>query len=275
MRIVQIVLPGASEYERKAQRADQAALTGKADVAVMALDEAARESAGMAHVYATGEIPASAFAGFPLPYVASADIRKTRLSFRTPAPPAIVVAPLGETDGRHQLVPEAVEERYFENPVPPMNRRMEASRTIGAFARPSVRRMIEQTLARVERFRSDVTWTLYDRVPAPEDLAGVDIWVDPAADEGDYDGFVAEALVVGLPVVASRTPINVLRLEQGRTGMLVPPSDPNEMTHAILAALFKPEVCEPKRVASRQTISKFRARNRLRVLLQVYEQLNR
>jgi glycosyltransferase involved in cell wall biosynthesis len=107
----------------------------------------------------------------------------------------------------------------------------------------------------------------------PEDLASVDIWVDPAIDDNDLDGFVAEGLVVGLPVVATRTAINVLRLEQGRTGFLVPPRDPNEMTHAILSALFKTEVAESRQFAARQTVSKFRARQRLRILTRIYETL--
>src|SRR5688572_5145767 len=122
MRIAQIVLPGASEYERKSQRADYAVLAGKADVAVMTAEEAAQSGASVAHVYASGEISASAFAGFSLPYVASADVRKSRLSFRALAPPALVVSPLAQTEGRTLLLPEVVEEWYFENPVPPKDR---------------------------------------------------------------------------------------------------------------------------------------------------------
>ena len=90
--------------------------------------------------------------------------------------------------------------------------------------------------------------------------------------ENDFDGFVAEGLVFGLPLVASRTPINAQRLEQGRTGFLVPVNDPNEMTHAILTALFKTEASESRQNAARQTASKFRARQRLRILERLYEQ---
>jgi glycosyltransferase involved in cell wall biosynthesis len=145
--------------------------------------------------------------------------------------------------------------------------------TIGSFARDSTRNHVEQTLHRIERFREDVQWKLFAAPPAPEDLADVDLWVDPAVEENDFDGYVAEALVVGLPVVAARTPINSLRLEKGRTGWLVPRRDPNEMTHAILSALFKPEGTQAMVEAAKQTISKFRARQRLRVLLQLYETL--
>ena len=137
--------------------------------------------------------------------------------------------------------------------------------------RDGVRPLIEQTMHRLDRTRDDVRWQLFEAPPAPVDLTGVDIWVDPAVEESDYDGFVAEALVAGLPVVATRTAINTQRLEKGRTGLLVPPGDANEMTHAILSALFRPEVASNKVAAARQTASRFRARQRLRVLMHLYE----
>lgn len=177
-----------------------------------------------------------------------------------------MLSPLGTP-----ALPEAVEDAWFE-PRPRISREV---KIVGSFDRRPLRNNVEQTVARIQRFRSDVAWHLYDRVPTPDDLAGVDAWVDPAADPNDFDGFVAEALVVGLPVVAARTPLNALRLEQNRTGWLVPPNDPNEMTHAILAALFKTEVAQTRQLAARQTVSKFRARHRIRVLTPLYETIDR
>ena|SRR5258708_3505875 len=165
-------------------------------------------------------------------------------------------------------LPEAVEEAHF---VAPAARRRLAGDpfTLGTFNRRKVRAMIERTIPRIHRTREDVEWLLLDEPPRPEDFAQFDAWVDPAIDEDDYDGFVAEALVAGKIVVASRTAINVKRLEKGRTGILVPPNDANELTHAILAALFKPEVAQQKIEAARQTISKFHPRQRLRALNQL------
>jgi glycosyltransferase involved in cell wall biosynthesis len=137
--------------------------------------------------------------------------------------------------------------------------------------RPSTQNIIDQTHARIHRFRDDIIWHLFTHQPSPAELAQLSAWIDPAVEEDDFDGLTAEALVTGLPVVASRTPINVQRCEQGRTGFLIPPRDPNELVHAILAALFKPEVANPKISAARQTASKFRIRQRLRVLQQIYE----
>jgi hypothetical protein len=265
MRIAHIVLPDASEYERKSQRADQAALREKHDVTVTPIESIANVEADLAHVYAGSELPASPFVRFPLLYVASSDVRTSRWSWRRPVRPRFVVSPLGDDP-----LPEVVEDHYFQTKERREERPAE-QKIIGSFGRSSVRNSVEQTMARIRRFRTDVDWQIFEHAPSPEDLASVDAWVDPAVEENDFDGFVAEALVVGLPVVATRTAINVLRLEKGRTGFLVPPRDPNEMTHAILSALFKTEVAESRQFAARQTVSKFRARPRLRILNRLYE----
>jgi len=265
MRIAQIILPDASPYERKSQRADQAGLAERHEVMVVSPEEARARGADVAHVYAAEALPASAFAGFPVPYVASAEVARSRWSWRKAVGPRVLLTP--------ENVPEAVEERYFEA------RGLRAGSAggdsiVGSFARPETRNMVEQTIARIHRFREDVRWMSFESPPTPDDLAGVDVWVDPAVRETDYCGFVAEALVIGLPVVAARTTLNAKRLEHGRTGWLVPTRDPNEMTHAILNILFKPEVAGSRIRAARETVSKFRARLRIRVLIDLYETLN-
>ncbi len=232
MKIAQIVAPGASEYERKSQRVDFAALTQAGHQ--VAVYQSADVDAEIAHVYGKA--------------------RRVRI-------PHVVDAELA--------IPEAVEERYWSAA---RERRLESG-GIAAALRKSVRNIIEQTYARLTRTRDDIEWRLLERPPAPAELAEVAVWVDPALTDDDRDGFVAEALVSGNVVIASRTTINVQRLEKGRTGFLVPPNDPNELTHAILAALFKPELGQAKASAARQTISKFRPRQRLRALTPLYESL--
>jgi glycosyltransferase involved in cell wall biosynthesis len=181
---------------------------------------------------------------------------------RKPVPPRELVTPFN--------VPEAVEDEWFAAAGTMRDTRV-APYVVASFGRPSVRNIVELTVARIHRFRDDVVWTQFDRPPAPSDLHGVDAWVDPALQDDDYDGFVAEAIVAGKPVVASRTPLNSSRLEKSRTGFLVPRNDPNELTHAILAALFKLEVAELKIEAARQTSGRFRARQRIRALERIYE----
>ena len=270
MRIVQIVVAGAGEFEKKSQRIDFASLSTNHEVIVAAIHDA--PDADIAHVY--GPVPRSI--RLTMPYVASTEPAHSRFSFRRVVQPAAILCsaaampPLsrqqsGSMAAALQIVPEAVEDIYF-TPVASPGRNI-----IGTFARASIANIVDQTLHRIGRFRDDVTWNLFDRPPTPDDLAGVDVWVDPAIEEHDLDGFVAEATVSGKIVAASRTEVNAQRLEHGRTGFLVPRNDPNELTHAILAALFKPEVARQKIEAARQTAGKFRPRQRVRVLERIYE----
>jgi hypothetical protein len=277
MRIAQILLDDASAYERKAQRIDAVALAAAGHEVFVAAPSPAPE-ADIAHVYGGSLLPSSAFVGFRIPYVSSGHVIRGRFAFRRPAVPRAVVMPVEQlrpvvteqarAESPVSIVPEAVEDRYFASP----SRVEREVRVIGTYGgnRKDVQSMVDRTRIRLERTRSDVRWEVFREEPSPEQLAGLDAWVDPAVDPFDLDGYVAEAAASSLVVVASRTPINTTRLEQGRTGFLVPAGDPNETTHAILAALFKHEAAQQKQQAAKQTISKFRARQRVRALLSVY-----
>jgi hypothetical protein len=253
MRIQQLVTPGASELDRKLQRIDAAALP---DLYVAGEPD-------LVHVYGPIVEPP------PARYVAASAPKKRRFAFRQPRHPERVIALLPMEGAA--VVPEAVEERYFAPPSG--NGRSSGNKIVGYFARPSIENLLEQMQARLARFRDDVDFHPFAATPQPEDFDACDAWIDPALDDSDADGFVAEALVRGVSVVAARTEINVHRGEKGRTVFLVPPRDPNELTHAILAALFKPELSETRRAAARQTISRFRPRQRARALAALYESL--
>ena len=233
MRVAQVTLRNASEYEKKCRRVDRAALAAEHEI----VDS--ERGADVVHVYGAG-------------------VRRPRFWSRV-----VPITPL--KDARETFVPEAIEEHYFAQNT-------SETTAIGVFVRPSVRKLLEQTRIRLHRTRDDVDWRLFDRVPTPDDFAQVAVWLDPAVADDDFDGFVAEALAMGRIVVAGRTPINVQRLEHGRSGFLVRP-DANEMTHAILTALFKPEMGRPRSDAARQTVSKFKSRQRVRVLTALYERL--
>jgi hypothetical protein len=253
--IAQLVLPGASEYESKSQRIDFASLSAEDDVRIGEVADA-----DLIHFYAPDDMRVD----LKLPYVSNVWPKRRR--FRRTAQPERVITPL--KDSIDSFIPEAVDEIYFAG-----EEKQPHKPTVGTFARPPLRNIIEQTAARIQRYRDDVDWLLFDTAPSPDDLRGVDVWVDPAMSDSDFDGFVAEAIVAGTAVIASRTTINVQRLEKGRTGVLVPPGDPNEWTHAILAALFKPEFRHSKRIAAQQTASKFRPRHRARALIELYESI--
>lgn len=246
MIIAQVVAPGASEYERKCQRIDAAALAESHDVRT-----GDARGADVVHTYGRRGIVTSG-----------------RFVWRKFRRNRAVTTPLKESAGT--FLPEAVDERWFGSAPP---RREPQKPTIGTFRRASVAGLVERTLSRIHRFRDDIDWLLFDEAPEIEALCGLDAWIDPAMQDDDFDGFTSEALVAGVAVVAVRTPVNHQRLEQGRTGFLVPPNDPNELTHAILAALFKPELRQMKIAAARQTAAKFRPRQRLKALTQLYESI--
>lgn len=261
MRIAQLILPGASQYERKSQRLDAAQLAAAGHDVRLVDDPSGFD---LAHLYGPATLPRRRLT---VPYLASGTMR--RGWWQPPMPqPRYVVAPI-ERQGS-TLLPEAVDEAFF------VAREAGGPRlVVGTFVRPSVKNVIELTMHRLALTRDDITWYLFDAPPKPEELGEVGVWIDAATQPDDYDGCTAEALTAGLPVVASRTPINLQRTEKGRTAMLVPVNDPNELTHAILAGLFKPEVSQQRAAAARQTISKFRPRQRLRALLPLYETLLR
>jgi hypothetical protein len=298
MLVAQLLLPHASHYERKSQQIDADALSARYELLTCTVDhDMARTSGGealpicglagtlrargceVAHLYGDPAAAPALLRGFGLPYLSSNPPPASRLPWKRTARPAALITPLasastGTSSGplRHP-VPEAVADRWFETaPSSPSNGQ---KKSVGSFgpARKNLMTMIERVFARIERVRDDVEWSVFDEPPTPEELATVDLWADPAESD-DLDGFVAEALVSGKTVVATRTPINLERLNFGRDGILVPPSDPNEMTHAILTALFKPEA-GGRRVPATRSGSKFRPSVRAAALTRLYETVTR
>jgi glycosyltransferase involved in cell wall biosynthesis len=266
MRIAQLILPGASHYERKSQRIDAAQLNAAGHVVEVVDGDVAGGPTGfdLAHIYGPPTLPRRRL---NVPYVANAAMRRSWWQLPM-SQPDVVVAPVQKEGST--LVPEAVDGSWFGTAEA-----RDSGLVVGTFVRPSVKNVIEQTMHRLAVIRDDITWYLFDTPPAVEELSQVGAWLDPAIEGDDYDGFTAEALAAGLAVVATRTPINLQRADKGRSALLVPADDPNELTHAILAALFKPEVSQQRAFSARQTIAKFRPRQRLRVLLPLYETLLR
>ena len=105
-------------------------------------------------------------------------------------------------------------------------------------------------------------------------MAEADVFVLPSLWEGLPLSLVL-AMGAGVAVVSTTVAGIPEVVDDGRTGFLVPPNDPNELTHAILAALFKPELGQAKTSAAKQTNSKFRPRQRLRALTPFYESLHK
>lgn len=277
MNVGQILLPGASEYERKCQRIDRAILSQHETVRVRTLspgrdsnlaDELRESPIDLAHVYGDSATHASLLHGLP-PYTASVSPGIRRFAIRRPDMPKLVAGPLTDPP-----LPEAVEDHYFGGSESGGARETKLRYAIGSYGphRPGVTSLVQRTAARLERFRDDLDWMMFDSPPSPENLASVDVWVDPATDEQDLDGFAAEALVAGRKVVACRTAINHERLTEG-SGFAVPVDDPNELAHAILVALFKEEIAEQRLQAAAAQSGRFHPSIRAAVLLELYNQI--
>jgi hypothetical protein len=275
MRIAQLLPVSPSEYDAKSQRIDFLTLAAAHEVKTFTITPNAMppidELRGfdLAHVYGVALTPGQSRA-LPIRFVATTSPLDSRWPWLRARKPAAIVTPLTAADASMISIPEAVEEPYFDTREATPHEQPIVGFCAGK--RP-LRDVVQLTMHRVQRTHDQIVFHQFDGAPSPDDLADVDLWVDFAIAEDDFDGCVAEAIAAAKPVIATRTAINVQRLEKGGTGFLIPAADPNEMTHAILAALFKPELSEARRNAARQTASKFRTRQRARALLRLYESL--
>lgn len=213
------------------------------------------------HVYGRGVVPHRLVAA--LPWLADRRLGTSRpLLGRRPGPQAKVLI---------EEIAEPVADDYFAPPAPLANgrgRRVGSIRQSGRTA--SHRDLVE---ARIRRFRDDVQWELFDTSPSVAEMRTLDLWVDLADDENELDGLVGEALALGLPVVAARTAVNRRRTADGRAAALCPKGDHNEMAHAIVTMLFKPERAAPILEAAEGLRAQFRKDARRAALLRSYAEV--
>src|SRR4051794_39030561 len=145
--IAQLLLPDASEYERKSQRIDFAALSQEHQFGEIA-------KADIVHIYAPDDFDPAIVRDIGLPYVSNARPKNRR--FRKSVQPHSVISPIKETV--ETFIPEAVDEIYFDN----REARQPGNRaTVGSYRRKTTNNLIELTVARIHRFRDDVDWLLF------------------------------------------------------------------------------------------------------------------
>jgi glycosyltransferase involved in cell wall biosynthesis len=75
-------------------------------------------------------------------------------------------------------------------------------------------------------------WMAGSRGDIPELMRGLDVFVLPSLAEG-ISNTILEAMACGLPVIATAVGGNPELVEEGRTGLLVPPADPAAMARAM------------------------------------------
>lgn len=221
---------------------DQLLRTNRGDLPLQRLpDELKRQNADLVHIYGSPQGSRQWLRGIPKPYLSAFGVPKSRIPWSRLPAPAAIVTPLSPDS-----LPEAVDDGYFAQADSPP--RPHGPFVIGSAGpqRRGIDVMTKATMARLGRFRDDVEWRVFETIPSPAELQELDLWIDPALDDLDFDGGTAEALCSRKTVVASRTEVNRMRTDDGAAGLLVPVGDPNEMTHAILLGLFKPELRKPR-----------------------------
>jgi sugar transferase (PEP-CTERM/EpsH1 system associated) len=100
--------------------------------------------------------------------------------------------------------------------------------------------------AEIERFVAgsaeikDLVWLPGARDDIPELLRAMNVFVLPSLGEG-ISNTIIEAMACGLPVIATNVGGNIELVEQGVTGQLVPPADPEAMAQALARYLTDPK----------------------------------
>jgi glycosyltransferase involved in cell wall biosynthesis len=273
--IGQLLTPDAGFYERKHQILDASTLAEEHQIHIWQLDrtggsidamvgEVGRRGCALLHVYGAIEVESLARLTLPVIIPFRYEPPRRRLFSKRRPPPRLLELLPGE-------LPEAVDSQFIEPPEALVPRTTPPWRVATLGRGDQIEAMVQLSLIRLQRFRSDVEWHMLSAPPTVERLRNFDAWVDPAVDPGDPDGFTAEAAAAGLPVVASRSPLNEQRLEGGKAGFLVPPGDPNELVHALLQALFNPEARESRHESAAARRGCFAPAERAKALVRYYE----
>lgn len=279
MKPVQILMPDASSFQQRSQRLDRSALEplmpietieigrpGRSRARRLIREALARTGATVAHVYASSPLPGGVMSLIEVPVVASVAGARPLLPWKRPREPRIR---LGSSPDN--TLPPVVEEGWFTSGNIAIG---DGGTRIGVLLRDGeARDLVEGARQRISRFRDDVRWVTFNQVPTPEEMRQISVWFAPSSD--DPDNGVPEAMAAARAIVAVRSEASRRLLAEGAAGFLVPASDANEVTHAILAALFKPELNAPRRQRAREAAEEFRAARRAERLIEIYHRAMR
>lgn len=120
-----------------------------------------------------------------------------------------------------------------------------------------------------------LAWLPGERADIPELMRAMDLFVLPSLGEG-ISNTILEAMSSGLPVVATRVGGNVELVEEGRTGKLVPPGEPEVLADTLLAYYRNPEMLRSHGKAARQEIeARFSMKAMAEGYLEVYDKVLR
>jgi len=96
----------------------------------------------------------------------------------------------------------------------------------------------------LERGLADRVRFLGHRSDVPKLMKAVDVMVHPSIDPEPFGRTLVEAMLSGVPVIATNTGAAPDILEGGKAGTLVPPNDAAALGRAISAVLAKPETLD-------------------------------
>jgi sugar transferase (PEP-CTERM/EpsH1 system associated) len=118
-----------------------------------------------------------------------------------------------------------------------------------------------------------IAWLPGERTDIPRLLRGFDLFVLPSIAEG-ISNTILEAMASGLPVIATNVGGNSELVVDSETGMLVPPSDPPNMAHAIRSYLSDPAKLARHGKAGRKRVEeKFSMDKMVEGYLSVYDEV--
>jgi len=112
-------------------------------------------------------------------------------------------------------------------------------------------------------------WLPGERDDIPEILRGLDLFALPSLAEG-ISNTILEAMSTALPVVATRVGGNAELVEDGLTGELVPPANPDALAHAMLRYFRNPRATRRHGKAGRNRVERQFSLDRM---VSGYEQL--
>ncbi|HLO62342.1 MAG TPA: TIGR03088 family PEP-CTERM/XrtA system glycosyltransferase [Azonexus sp.] len=90
---------------------------------------------------------------------------------------------------------------------------------------------------------TDLAWLPGERRDIPDVMRGFDCFVLPSIAEG-ISNTILEAMATGLPVIATAVGGNPELVEEGRSGRLVPASNPVDLANAMIELAQQPEIAQ-------------------------------
>ncbi len=106
----------------------------------------------------------------------------------------------------------------------------------------------------------------------PEFLTGLDLFISPSLWEG-LPTAILEAIVAGVPVLATDIAGNRELIQDGKTGWLAQPADAHALARAIIHAYHHPELCQQFALEARRILPQFSIQNVAEQYAQLYQRL--